>query len=279
MNRKKYKLILKNPDGTITNYKTFGSQPPLKRDGTSKTLLLLHGIGADNAMWQLQMQRYASLGYHVVVPDLFGHGLSSKLSNIDLSDWHNQISWLLENNNVEKCTLIGASMGGVIAQSFLVAHRDMVETIIIADSFGELSTFKEKMLGISAVFGFYLFKILGKNMLAKGMYTTYKATYAYVAQEYFEKVSLNVDLNQMILARKAINQIDVLDQLKSITIPALVIVGAEFGQFFIEINRKIADSLPNSEFIILEQSMDPSNLVNPVEFDKQVLRFLKKELV
>lgn len=210
---------------------------------------------------------------------LFGHGLSSKLSNIDLSDWHNQISWLLENNNVEKCTLIGASMGGVIAQSFLVAHPDMVETIIIADSFGELSTFKEKMLGISAVFGFYLFKILGKNMLAKGMYTTYKATYAYVAQEYFEKVSLNVDLNQMILARKAINQIDVLDQLKSITIPALVIVGAEFGQFFIEINRKIADSLPNSEFIILEQSMDPSNLVNPVEFDKQVLRFLKKELV
>ncbi|MEM9923016.1 MAG: alpha/beta hydrolase [Cyanobacteria bacterium P01_D01_bin.50] len=201
------------------------------------------------------------------------------MSNIDLSDWHNQISWLLENNNVEKCTLIGASMGGVIAQSFLVAHPDMVETIIIADSFGELSTFKEKMLGISAVFGFYLFKILGKNMLAKGMYTTYKATYAYVAQEYFEKVSLNVDLNQMILARKAINQIDVLDQLKSITIPALVIVGAEFGQFFIEINRKIADSLPNSEFIILEQSMDPSNLVNPVEFDKQVLRFLKKELV
>ncbi|MEM9923015.1 MAG: alpha/beta hydrolase [Cyanobacteria bacterium P01_D01_bin.50] len=63
-------MILKNPDGTITNYKTFGSQPPLKRDGTSKTLLLLHGIGADNAMWQPQMQRYASLGYHVVVPDL-----------------------------------------------------------------------------------------------------------------------------------------------------------------------------------------------------------------
>ena len=90
---------------------------------------------------------------------------------------------------------------------------------------------------------------------------------------------MNVDLNQMILARFAINQINVLDQLKSITIPALVIVGAEFGQFFIEINRKIADSLPNSEFIILEQSMDPSNLVNPVEFDKQVLRFLKKELV
>ena len=85
-------------------------------------------------------------------------------------------------------------------------------------------------------------------------------------------------VNQMILARKAINHIDVLEKLQAITIPSLIIVGAEFGQWFIEINRKIADSLPNSEFVVLEQSMDPSNLVNPVEFDRQVLRFLKKDL-
>ena len=102
----------------------------------------------------------------------------------------------------------------------------------------------------------------------------YKATYATLAQNYFEQISLNVDLNQMILARKAINRIDVLEKLKSITIPALVIVGADFGKSFIEINRKIADSFPNSEFVVLEKSIDPSNLVNPAEFDKQVLKFL-----
>ena len=106
------------------------------------------------------------------------------------------------------------------------------------------------------------------------MRSTYKAEYAGLAQDYFERVSLNVDLNQIVLARKAINRIDILDKLKSITIPALVIVGADFGKSFIEINRKIADSFPNSEFAILEKSIDPSNLVNPIEFDKQVLRFL-----
>ena len=263
-------LILNNPDGTQTYYKTFGD----RADSTSPTLLLLHGIGADCDMWQPQMHKYSLQGYHVIVPDLFGHGLSSKLSNINLSDWHNQINWLLEYNKVEKCILIGASMGGVIAQSFVVAHPQMVEKIIIADSFGELRTFKEKMLGFSAVIGFNLFKILGKKILSRGMRSTYKATYAALAQDYFSLVSLNVDLHQMVLARKAINRIDVLDKLKSITIPALVIVGADFGQSFIEINRKIADSFPNSEFVILEKSIDPSNLVNPVEFDKYVLKFL-----
>lgn len=193
-----------------------------------------------------------------------------------MSDWHNQINWLLENKNIEKCTLIGASMGGVIAQSFVVAHPYMVGKMIVTDSFGELSTFKEKILGLSSVLGFNLFKILGKKMLSKGMHSTYKATYAREAQEYFERVSLNVDLNQIILARKAINRINVLEKLKAINIPTLIIVGAEFGQWFIEINQKIADSLPNSEFVILEKSMDPSNLVNPVEFDRQVLRFLSR---
>lgn len=262
-------MRLKNPDGTETHYKEFG-------DSAAETLLLLHGIGADSRMWQPQVQKYASFGYHLLVPDFFGHGLSSKLSHIDLSDWHNQINWLLINKNVEKCTLIGVSMGGVIAQSYIVNNPYKVEKIIVADSFGELNTLQEKILGFSQVIGFRLLKILGQKFLARGMSSTYKATYAREAEEYFVQASLNLDLNQMILARKAINKIDVLEQLKCITVPALVIVGAEFGQWFIEINRKIANSLPNSEFVILKESMDPSNLVNPIEFDKQVLTFLKK---
>ena len=264
-------MILKNPDGTKTYYESFG-------DKSSQTLLLLHGLGADHAMWEPQIQKYASLGYNLLVPDLFGHGLSSKLSHIDLSDWHNQIKWLLESNNLEKCTLIGVSMGGVIAQSFVVDYPHMVEKMIVTDSFGELSTFKEKTLGLFAIFGFNLFKILGKKIMTKGIHSTYKATYAQEAQNYFDRVTLNLDLSQMVLARKAINQIDVLEKLKSVTIPALILVGSDPGQWFIEISRKIADSLPNSKFVILEQSMDPSNLVNPVEFDRQVLRFLKKRI-
>ncbi|VEP17646.1 conserved hypothetical protein [Hyella patelloides LEGE 07179] len=262
-------MILQNPNGSETYYKAFG-------DRNSTTLLLLHGIGANHAMWQPQIDKYIDEGYHLLLPDLFGHGRSSKLNHIDLADWHNQINWLLDHENLEKCTLIGVSMGGVIAQSFLVNHLDRIEKIVIADSFGELRTPKEKLLGFSQVIGFNLFKLLGKKMLAKGMSFTYTAPYAQAAKDYFGQVSLNVDFNQMILARKAINRIDVLGHLKDVTIPALVIVGADFGQSFIDINRKIANALPNSEFVILENSCDPSNLVNPIEFDRQVLDFLTR---
>ncbi len=261
-------MLLTNPDGTETFYQSVG-------DDAHDTLLLLHGIGADHAMWQPQIDSFPAQGYRLLVPDLFGHGRSSKLDHISLADWYNQIIWLLQENNVTKVTLIGASMGGVIAQSFVVEYPDFVEKLIICDSFGELKSFQEKMLGISQVFGFHLFKLLGHKMLARGMRSTYKAEYAQAARDYFAQTSLDVDFNQLILARKAINQIDVLMELQKVNIPALIVAGADFGESFIEINRKIANALPNANFVILEKSMDPSNLVNPTKFNEQVLLFLQ----
>ncbi|NER84213.1 MAG: hypothetical protein F6K42_32695 [Leptolyngbya sp. SIO1D8] len=162
----------------------------------------------------------------------------------------------------------------MIAQSFGVNYPQKVERLVISDSFGELNTFPEKLLGFSAILGFHLFRIFGKKALVKGMNATYQTPYAKVAQAYFAQVSQTLDLQQVILARKAINQVAVLEQLSTVSLPVLVLVGEDFGQTFIDINRKIADALPQAEFVILDQAMDPSNLVNPTAFNQQVLRFL-----
>lgn len=262
-------MILQNPDGSETYYLELG-------DRSAETLLLLHGIGADHGMWQAQLQPYA--GFHVLVLDLFGHGQSSPLPSGQLFHWHNQINWLLAHRAVKTCTIIGVSMGGVIAQSFVVAYPQMVNNLVLADTFGELRTFREKLLGQSQIIGFHLFKQLGKQRLANSIGYTYRADYAQGAQAYFKQVCLTADMDQLILARQAINQIDILEHLSAVTIPTLVMVGADLGQFFIEINRKIARALPNAEFVILQQSMDPSNLVNPDRFNHQVLTFLDEKI-
>ena len=260
-------VIFQNPDNSETYYVELG-------DRSSETLLLLHGIGADHAMWQPQMQPYVNAGFHVLILDLFGHGQSSQLKSPQLSNWHNQIIWLLAHLNIKTCTVIGVSMGGVIAQSFVAEHPQRVTNLIVADSFGELRTPTEKLLGVTQIIGFRLFRLLGKRWLAKVMDHTYRAAYTQTARDYFCQVCLQADFDQLILSRKAINQIDALEQLKDVTIPALVMVGADLGKTFIQINQKIADALPNAMFVILEKSMDPSNLVNPTDFNNQVLMFL-----
>ncbi|MEM7066418.1 MAG: alpha/beta hydrolase [Cyanobacteria bacterium P01_B01_bin.77] len=260
-------MILQNPDGSETYYLERG-------DRSAETLLLLHGIGADHGMWQAQLQPYVDAGLHLLILDLFGHGQSSPLPSGQLFHWHNQINWLLADRAVKTCTIIGVSMGGVIAQSFVVAYPQVVNNLVLADTFGELRTVREKLLGQFQLIGFHLFKRLGKQQLANSISQIYRADYTQGAQTYFKHVCLTVDIDQLILARKAINQIDVLEHLSDVTIPTLVMVGAELGQFFIEINQKIARALPNAEFVILQQSIDPSNLVNPEQFNHQVLAFL-----
>jgi hypothetical protein len=88
-------------------------------------------------------------------------------------------------------------------------------------------------------------------------------------------MSLEADFEQLTLARKAINKIDAIQKIKGEGMPTLVMVGDQFGEAFIKINRKIADGIEGSKFVVLSESMDPSNLVNPAAFNHEVLTFLK----
>ncbi len=243
-------------------------------DQNTTTILLLHGIGLDHRMWKNQIEPLTTAGFYVVAIDLYGHGKSSKLKKITLDNWNDQINDLMDHLKIKKAIIIGVSMGGVIAQYFLIKHSSKVIKLIISDSFGELKTLREKILGASQVFGFGIFKLFGVKTFAKAMRSTYNAAFAASAGEEIYNRSLEADFKQLILARKAINKIDALKDLSNINVPSLVIVGKNFGQDFIKINKKIDDSLKDSKLVVLDNSMDPSPLVNPDQFNKIVLSFI-----
>lgn len=241
---------------------------------TDMPILLLHGIGADHQMFAPQLAALPGQGCYLIAPDLLGHGRSSNVPTLTLTDWEAQLNGLLDQLAIPRCTLVGVSMGGVIAQSLAIHHPDRVSQLILSDTFGELKTVRERMLGFSQVLGFRLYRLLGANMLARGMASAYKAPFAAQARTYFEQVTLDVDFDQLILARKAINQIDAIGKIDGRRIPTLVMVGDQFGESFVAINRKIANGIEGSRFVILPDAMDPSNLVNPVRFNQELLAFL-----
>ncbi len=245
-------------------------------NSNNEAMILLHGLGADHKMWEPQIQMFSRNGYYVLVPDLLGHGKSSKVDTLELRDFESQIIEILDKKGLSKCIFVGVSMGGVIAQSFTMRYPEKVSRLIVSDTFGKLKTFREKIFGLSQMIGFRVCKILSSRILTKGVVLAYNAPFAYKAREYFLQVSLQVDIDQLILARKAINKIDAIGKIDGDQIPVLVIVGDQFGQTFIETNRKIANSIQRSKFIILKNSSDPSNLVNPDGFNQVILQFLRK---
>jgi pimeloyl-ACP methyl ester carboxylesterase len=260
-------MVIENADGTTTWFQQAGGPE-------HPAMVLLHGIGADHEMWAPQMTAFADAGYFVLAPDLLGHGRSSKVKTLALSDWNRQIDNLLRQKGLERCILIGVSMGGVIAQSHAIHAPEKVSRLILCDTFGELKTFREKALGAAQVWGFRLYKLLGRKMMARGMASAYKQPFAHQARDYFIRKSMTVDFDQLILARKAINRIDAIGKIDGERIPALVMAGDGFGEAFIEVNRKIATGIEGAKFVVLKNAMDPSNLVNPPAFNRETLAFL-----
>jgi pimeloyl-ACP methyl ester carboxylesterase len=264
-------VIIKNSDGLETFLQEAG-------DPANQAMVLIHGIGADHRMWEPQIQEYADQGFFVLAPDMLAHGKSSKVETLELRDWEEQISEVLRQKGLDSCILFGVSMGGVIAQSYVMNNPDKVSCLILSDTFGELKTLSEKGLGFSQVAGFKLYKLLGRERYAKGVAAAYKPPFAKQARDYLSAMSLDADFEQLTLARKAINKIDAIQRIEGDGMPTLVMVGDQFGDAFIEINRKIADGIKGSKFVVLNESMDPSNLVNPVAFNREVLAFLKDAL-
>src|SRR5699024_11114481 len=146
---------------------------------------------------------------------------------------------ILYSYSIDSAIIVGVSMGGVIAQSFAINHEHKVNQLILSDTFCELKSLKEKMLGYSQVVGFHIFKLLGRKMLSKGMASTYKFDFAYHAKEYFTSNDRILDFQQLILARKAINKADFKGGLTNLRVPSLVLVGNEFCKDFVEINKKL----------------------------------------
>jgi pimeloyl-ACP methyl ester carboxylesterase len=260
-------MIIPNQDNTQTYLHEAGHP-------ANPAILLLHGQGGDHEMWAPQIEYFTSQGYYVLAPDMLAHGKSSKLDQLTLVDWENQINDLLTHKGVSSCILVGLSMGGVIAQYYTVHNPEKVSKLVLSDTFGELNTLQEKVLAISQVLGFRIYKLLGREMLSKGMAATYKAPFAHLAQEYMQKAMLNIDFDQLILTRKAINQIDVIGMIDGEQVPTLVLVGDEFGKSFVEINKKIAEGIAGSKFVVIRQAMDPSNLTNPDAFNREVIAFI-----
>ncbi len=238
-------------------------------------IVLIHGIGADHAMFRLQVEPLLSHGFRVVIPDMRGHGKSPRANSLSLNDWVKDLVELMDHLEIAKCNLLGVSMGGVIAMEFACQHPARVRRLIVSDSFGKLGSAFEKTVGWGQAAGFKLFHYLPSSWAARMVASTYKK-FAPDAETYFREVTQQADFRQLVQARRAINKVAVLTRLGALELPSLVMVGDKL-KFMVGINRKIADRLKGSEFHVISGAMDPSNLVAPKEFNRIVLRFLNEK--
>src|SRR3984957_19403567 len=111
---------------TVNGVDTFIATGGREFDSSQPTIVLLHGAGFDHSTWALHSRWFAYHGYSVLAPDLPGHGRSAgqPLTTIaDLADW---TAALLDAAGAQQATLIGHSMGSLIALETAARHPDKI---------------------------------------------------------------------------------------------------------------------------------------------------------
>lgn len=96
-------------------------------------VLLVQGLGTDSRGWLLQRRALTAAGHRVVTLDNRGVGRSDKpLDGYDLERMALDCVEVLDDVGIDRAHVVGASMGGVIAQIVAVRHPERVASLVLA---------------------------------------------------------------------------------------------------------------------------------------------------
>lgn len=101
------------------------------------TLLMLHGYSADKNVW-LRFAKHFVDDYHVIIPDMAGHGDTAFVSGGDysISAQSRRLQGLLDALHIDQVHIIGNSMGGFISADFSLSYPERVLTTGLVDPAG-----------------------------------------------------------------------------------------------------------------------------------------------
>ncbi len=109
---------------------------PEKPNG--KSILLLHGKNFNGAYWGRTASRLAKEGFRVIIPDQIGFGKSTKpsLYHYTFQQLAMNTKAVLDTLGIEKISVLGHSMGGMLATRFVLMFPETTDRLILANPIG-----------------------------------------------------------------------------------------------------------------------------------------------
>ncbi len=249
--------------------------------GEGPTLVLGHSFLCSGAMWEPQLGPLSAEN-RVVNVDSRGHGASGRIAApFTLYDLVEDVLAVLDHLGVERAVWAGLSIGGMVALRAALGAPARVSGLILADTDGGSEGPWNRLKHASLA---WLVRGLGIRpvlpQLARLMFgATTRRTRPDLVRQWVDRFA-RADVRSALLTLAALDgRDDLLPELPSIRVPALVLVGAEDRSLPRERSRRIARALPQARFVEVPRAGHLSSLEQPAAVTAAMLEFLRSPAV
>lgn len=108
------------------------------QNANGKNVMLLHGKNFNGAYWGETARALANEGFRVIIPDQIGFGKSSKPEDFQYTFQQLALNTkaLLDSLEIEKISVLGHSMGGMLATRFVLMFPERTDKFILENPIG-----------------------------------------------------------------------------------------------------------------------------------------------
>jgi 3-oxoadipate enol-lactonase len=258
-------------DGTRLHYEVLGRP-------TADPVLMIQGLGADLSGWMLQRLTFSTC-YRTIAVDNRGSGRSDKpFGRYSLHQMAADAVAVLDDAGIEAAHVMGASMGGAVAQILAVEHPDRVRSIVLACTACRHHQWRRELLaewaaianerGMREVARRALPWLVGPRSLrrfwpalnALGPLTTRVPPHAFTSQV---RAILDADDSMR-------------HTLAGIAVPTLVVVGNQDILTPRGDSEELAELIPTAELVVIAGAAHGLMVEHATTFNRVVLEFLAR---
>ena len=113
----------------IDKKQVFASTAGKDFDQAKQTVFLLHGSGLSHIVWSLTEQFLSNKDLNILSLDLPGHGNNPDKPLDTIGKISNYIFNFLDKNSIKKCSIVGHSMGSLIALEMASSQPKRINAI------------------------------------------------------------------------------------------------------------------------------------------------------
>jgi pimeloyl-ACP methyl ester carboxylesterase len=247
--------------------------------GRGPALVLLHGIGSSSASWRAQLSALSER-FYVVAWDAPGYGGSDALlpPAPTPQDYAAAVLELVNGLGILRFALLGHSWGALIAAAFARHHATRVTALILANASPGYAAAPPDIRRARVDGRIADMQELGPAALAaKRAAGLLSASAPVAAIEAVRSVMSQLRPDGYAQAARMLGSANILEDVRHITVPSLIIGATNDTVTPEEGNQRIAAALPGARYASLIGPGHASYVEDPAAFNTQLTGFIAHE--